>query len=305
MLKKKIVGLLILATSLVGCGGNSSEVSSELPSSELPSSVSSSSSSEASSLDPNIFVPTSDMTEAPAYSGSYYDGVDLNLEGEALRAALYARMRNGFVNVTYTTAWNAVKEMDQDNHNTNNVITIYARRSMSKSNTGSSGNVWNREHSFPQSKLEADANAGTANIASDVANLFAADAVMNTTRSNMSYGNVTKGNLYVADATGRVTVNRYYNGIFEPADIAKGELARATMYMITMYPNDCTLNENGSMATLLAWNLEFGPTVERDLQRQAGIFKYQKNRNPFIDHPELACKIWGNTSNAAKAACGL
>lgn len=307
MLNKKIIGLLILATTLVGCG-NSSEVSSETPSasSELPSSVSSSSSSEASSLDPSIYVPTSETTPAPAYTGNYYDSVNLELTGTDLKNALYARIRNGFTNITYSAAWNAVKEMDQDNHNSNNVITIYARRSMSKSQTGSSGNVWNREHSYPQSKLGKDASAGTANIASDVANLFAADAEMNSTRSNYSYNNVTFSRpTYLTDATGQKTDNKMYSGNFEPTDLAKGEIARANLYMMLMYPVDCTLNENGPIEALLEWNRDFGPNVERDLQRQAGIYKYQNNRNPFIDHPELACKIWGDTNKNTRTVCGI
>lgn len=305
MFNKKIVGLLILATSLVGCG-NSSEVSSETPSSsELPSSVSSSS-SEASSLDPSIYVPTSETTLATAYSGDYYSSVNLDLTGDALKNALYTRLWTGFTKVTYSTALNAVKEMDQDNHNTNNVITVYARRSMSKSQFGTSGNVWNREHSFPQSKLEATASAGTANIASDVANLFASDAEMNTTRSNYSYNKVTSSRAtYLTDATGQKNDNKMYGGNFEPTNLAKGEIARANMYMILMYPNACGANENGPIEVFLEWNLQFLPNVERDLQRQAGIVKYQNTRNPFIDHPDLACKIWGDTNTNTRKVCGI
>jgi hypothetical protein len=33
------------------------------------------------------------------------------------------------------------------------------------------------------------------------------------------------------------------------------------------------------------------------MNRNEVVFQYQKNRNPFIDHPEFANMIWGDLSN--------
>ena len=63
--------------------------------------------------------------------------------------------------------------------------------------------------------------------------------------------------------------------------------------MVVMYPERCGINENFDIVTMLQWNLEHPATVERDLQRQAGLEKYQNLRNPFIDHPEIGCRIFG------------
>ena len=70
----------------------------------------------------------------------------------------------------------------------------------------------------------------------------------------------------------------------------------------------------GKLSTLLAWNLQYAPDTSssaslalRVEQRRNDIIQNdsdgQGNRNPFIDHPEYACKIWGNTNDATRAAC--
>ena len=69
---------------------------------------------------------------------------------------------------------------------------------------------------------------------------------------------------------------------------------------------------------MLKWNLEYQPsnttfTGENDIARRAELNRNdviqndpqgQGNRNPFIDHPEYACRIWGNTNSKTKQICG-
>ena len=68
---------------------------------------------------------------------------------------------------------------------------------------------------------------------------------------------------------------------------------------------------------MLKWNLQYLPTDTSftggdDLARRTELNRNevierdsagQGNRNPFIDHPEYACKIWGNTNATTKAIC--
>ncbi len=69
----------------------------------------------------------------------------------------------------------------------------------------------------------------------------------------------------------------------------------------------------GKLSTLLEWNLAYLPgdgTLElrTELNRNNVIEKDkdgQGNRNPFIDHPEYACKIWGATNSETKRICGM
>jgi hypothetical protein len=48
---------------------------------------------------------------------------------------------------------------------------------------------------------------------------------------------------------------------------------------------------HGKLSTLLAWN-KADPVDSFEIRRNNVIYNYQKNRNPFIDHPESAEKIW-------------
>ena len=49
-----------------------------------------------------------------------------------------------------------------------------------------------------------------------------------------------------------------------------------------------------SVATmLLKWHRN-DPLSEKEILRNDAVYKYQKNRNPFVDHPELAEYIWGD-----------
>lgn len=60
----------------------------------------------------------------------------------------------------------------------------------------------------------------------------------------------------------------------------------------------------GKLSDLLKWNLKY-PVLEREKTRNTGAEGLQGNRNPFIDHPEYACKIWGNTNATTKQICGM
>ena len=76
-------------------------------------------------------------------------------------------------------------------------------------------------------------------------------------------------------------------------------------------------NSMGSLSEMLKWNLEYLPsdtsfTGANDLARRTELNRNeviqnnsagQGNRNPFIDHPEYACKIWGNTNSKTKEIC--
>ena len=46
------------------------------------------------------------------------------------------------------------------------------------------------------------------------------------------------------------------------------------------------------MSMLLEWH-ELDPVDEFEIQRNERCYSVQKNRNPFIDHPEFADMIWG------------
>lgn len=94
---------------------------------------------------------------------------------------------------------------------------------------------------------------------------------------------------------------------------SRGEAARITMYCMVATDQltleaghtDSSKTSNkkmGDLETILKWNLDIAVT-DREKNRNEGAEYLQGNRNPFIDHPEYACKIWGNTNSTTKSIC--
>ncbi|HOU26098.1 MAG TPA: endonuclease, partial [Candidatus Cloacimonas sp.] len=81
--------------------------------------------------------------------------------------------------------------------------------------------------------------------------------------------------------------------VFEPADEFKGNIARALLYFYTRYNGESLIQQNVNMLpTLLIWH-SFDPPDNAELTRNIGVYNYQNNRNPYVDHPEFVGKIWG------------
>lgn len=197
--------------------------------------------------------------------------------------------------LSYTPeVWTALKQLDEDPNNPDNIICIYTGRSIPKANqdTGSSGNnLWNREHAWPNSHgfKSKDYAAYT-----DIHHLFASEKNINNTRGDKDFNIVTNGN---QDEYG----NKWAGNFFEPRDEVKGDLARAMFYLVVRYddPNelDLELSETatssssnktgqlGILSVLLSWH-ELDPVSEREIKRNELVYEIQGNRNPFIDHPD-------------------
>lgn len=54
----------------------------------------------------------------------------------------------------------------------------------------------------------------------------------------------------------------------------------------------------GYVDILLKWNLQDKPD-NFEIHRNDLVYGYQHNRNPFIDHPEYACRIYSNIDSGA------
>jgi len=255
----------------------------------------------------------------PAYTGNFWNTIDFTLRGEELRQALADYMWSKFYvpgvldnRVTYKDAYDAIKVMDADPNKTGNVLSVYDLRS--HAHAGYNYGKWNREHVFPQSKLaDGDdslrASRDTKNISSDIANLFACDAALNEHKSNYSYiewnyaEDPERWFPYLSRNTAGQLVDAIVYYGYSPTPIVRGEIARAQLYMVLMYPDHCSISENFQIADMIRWDQEWPPTIERDGQRQKGIEQYQKIRNPFIDNRNLSCYIWGNTNRATRKLC--
>lgn len=285
---------LILMISLLVLGSCATPASDSTSLEETSNSTSGISISDGTSLITTSETPvtstpvTSTPTTSQEFNG-YYNSVNLEAEGTTLLNALKALVNSGFVSGSYSNAWNVAKIGDQDINNSNNIIQIYSRftRPKSEQNSGSGEDNWNREHVVTQSAMGC--NTSTNGPCTDYHNLWASDTKVNSTRGNNKFG-VVSGGTIVKDSKGRETPARLSGGIFDPNSEARGEVARATFYMIIKWNFSTSIN--GNFNTLLEWNRQYPPTAAREIKRNNAVYNAQHNRNPFIDYPELADAIW-------------
>lgn len=180
------------------------------------------------------------------------------------------------------------------------------------------GDCWNKEHSMPKSWFD-DASP----MASDLFHLYPTDGKVNGQRSNYPYGECAGGTTLSAPsgikALGRLgssTFAGYSGKVFEPDDEYKGDLARTYFYMAACYMhrnaswhsdmlagNNYPFFKPWAINLLLKWSRQ-DPVSERETKRNDAVASLQGNRNPFIDHPELAEYIWGDKQNEVWTANG-
>lgn len=171
-------------------------------------------------------------------------------------------------------------------------------------NYSGEGICYNREHSMPKSWFD-DAMP----MYTDLFHIYPTDGAVNGRRGNFPYGEVGNAT-WTSENGSKLGSCSYpgYNGtVFEPIDEYKGDLARTYLYMCTRYMDKSLDIENG--ATMLVesrfkpWALEMlirwheqDTVSKKEIDRNNAIYAIQKNRNPFIDHPELVGKIFGADS---------
>ena len=247
------------------------------------------------------------------YSGSYYDSIDFDAEG-GLNGALRQAITNlsvpkGF----YTYGSNGETHLstqlqyaDEDPTNSNNMIYFYTRNSVPKTNGTVDGTImWNREHVWCQSL--SSANWGKTEAGTDILHLRPTYESTNKSRNDSPYG--TTGHAVTKTYSG-MNFGWTGNNYFEPLDSTKGDVARIIMYLWTTYNGYKAynplniLNIIESYDTLLAWHTADKPDLLEGHRNDYSQTSRQKNRNPFVDHPELAWKIFGDSvSTSVKNAC--
>ena len=174
--------------------------------------------------------------------------------------------------------------------------------------TWGNGGAWQREHVWAASHLglpEGENGHGNSEKGpqSDLHNLRVACASTNNYHSNRYYDNED-----VPASSGKegyffpnVDTSDNLTGIHEYSGDYRGDTARICFYMVVRYgslnltddPDSSPDNSMGLLSTMLEWNRE-DPVDDFERQRNDRIYEYQGNRNPFIDHSELADAIWNN-----------
>lgn len=252
--------------------------------------------------DPDI---VGDHVPMPTKYNSYYSGLSSSPEKNTLKNVVSTHTKLG-----YSSLANIMTQTDRDwdlspsKSDTNPYMRlIYAGYNFNKSTAakrsdygGDSDDIWDKEHIWAKSHggFDNDAIPG-----SDLHHLRASDKPNNNNhRNSRNFGNVTGGSVgkdFNGYNSGKYSGSTS-SGIYEPLDHDKGDVARACFYMALVYPNNCKLVNSypgggtslGHLNTLLIWH-ELDPVDEFEMNRNNLIYdNYQRNRNPFIDHPEWA-----------------
>lgn len=237
----------------------------------------------------------------------YYDSVQ-GRSGNELRRVLHSIMAGHRV-VPYSTSSSpdtsdALMVLDEDPDDTNSVRLIYSRRAELKRTFGQTTG-WNREHLWPNSYgLDSVQPAH-----SDLHNLRGADATVNSARGNKFYdGGDTSDPGYRRPGHVEAPETSTDSDSWEPPNAEKGDIARALFYMDVRYEGDMgepdlvlteavaligsETNFMGRLRTLLRWHLA-DPVDDLERRRNDLVFeRYQRNRNPFVDHPEWVLLVF-------------
>ncbi|MDE6811041.1 MAG: endonuclease, partial [Muribaculaceae bacterium] len=252
-----------------------------------------------------IFVCASFLagTLPAAVPDGYYDSLS-GLSGAALRKAAKAVVRDHKVVSYGTDTWNAFKTTDT--HFVNGVNCWWDMYSYDDVSVASGHPGMNIEHSVANSWW-----GGSKNDAyKDLFHLNPSNSDANSRKSNYPLGEVGTQTW----SNGATTIGKPVSGqgggnnyVYEPCDEYKGDFARVFMYMFTVYDDinwDSSkgwMFDKGSADIFKPWAVELllkwhrqDPVSDKETARNEAIYGIQRNRNPYIDSPELAEHVWGN-----------
>ena len=249
------------------------------------------------------------LCASAAIPSGYYSGLE-GKSGVSLKRAVKAAAQYHTAISYGNGSWEVFLESDTriiggqrvwwDMYSSNNVAAPNA----------SSHSGMNIEHGVPNSWWGKTNN----NAYKDLFHLNPSDSEANSRKGNYPLGEIAQqtwsnGVTFVGHPTS--TTGDDASLVYEPADEYKGDFARAYFYMFTIYDDiawtsswDWMYNTSSDLLLrpwayemLLRWAKE-DPVSQKEIDRNEAIYKHQKNRNPFIDFPELAEYIWGSKKNS-------
>jgi endonuclease I/flagellar hook capping protein FlgD len=242
----------------------------------------------------------------------YYDAAT-SLRGSALLIALHNIIK---AHTALTYSFTATAFRNTDKRPDGNVWDVYSDVPGGNppyefafgplGSGGSEGIAYNREHSFPQSWFGGSALP----MYSDLWIIYPTDSKVNSERSNYPYGKVGTATWTSLNGSklGNCVSPGYSGPCFEPIDGYKGDLSRSQFYVATRYFNEDASWPGGaatSKSQLLPWAADQylqwstgDPVSWKERARNAAIYEYQHNRNPFVDHPEFVSAIYDSANVA-------
>ena len=255
----------------------------------------------------------------------YYDGT-AGLSGSALKTKLSSIISSGHQTKSYDALDDEYPNSDKDSYyeKDGTVLDIYSENPTETDpyvyqfgvkkcgNYKIEGDCYNKEHIFPQGYFNK-----ASPMVSDIHHIVPTDGKVNGMRSNFPFGNVGSSVSYTSKNGSKLGTSNsvnYSGKVFEPINEFKGDVARMIFYFATRYEaklKDFDANDiltNTSFPGIQSWELEVlkqwhtqDPVSQREIDRNNAAYTYQRNRNPFIDHPEYVDLIWGTTTPDTEA----
>lgn len=253
-----------------------------------------------------FIVVASGSSELSDEAKKYYSSIDFSLSGAELKTSLFNLITKHTV-VPYGNLASVYTDSDTyvgDDGKTY-LVDIYSNQKYTINNSGSSadaeGEGWNREHSVPQSWFNKQSP-----MVSDAFHIYPTDIRVNSMRGSYQYGEVAKATFTSSNGckVGSSATSGIEGPVFEVADEYKGDIARTYFYMVTAYEDKAgswknfsnsnySKLTNASLKLFMKW-AEEDPVSEREILRNNGIYKHQNNRNPYIDVPDLAERVFSS-----------
>ena len=236
---------------------------------------------------------------------TYYNGIGDSLTGDSLLSALRSLNSNrrkttvGYSSMG-TTPSGQFKYTDYDESSVkyDSNGQPYGTKLISFYSGNSATSGMNREHVWPNS------HGG---------NVIEADIHM--PRPTIEKENGSRGNSFYVE--GKCSSTAGWDPAMESfgKESYRGDSARIIFYCMLVdsrlslieADSHSTSNSNkdymmGRLSDLIKWNINY-PVLDREQRRNEGAEYLQGNRNPFIDHPEYACKIWGGANSTTQQLC--
>ncbi|WP_120404398.1 endonuclease [Halobacteriovorax sp. BALOs_7] len=263
-----------------------------------------------------LMILISGMTFATCDQSKFYSGLPTHLSGYEFKSKLSNLLTKTHRSLSYDDLHQAYTRSDRDKtyDGDNTILDMYSEnpngRDPYKFRAGqkkcgqyrNEGDCYNREHLFPQGLFGKRRPMKT-----DIFHVYPSDGKVNGMRSSYPFGEVGEARWISENGSklGRSKDPAYRRTVFEPIDEFKGDIARAMLYFAVRYEsripsfryNDMTDGSRDQtystwfLKTLLKWHKQ-DPVSEHERYRNDQACRYQKNRNPFIDHPEWALAIW-------------
>jgi len=262
----------------------------------------------------------------------YYDSVDMSSQAAmrvSLHNIIDDHTKIPYTSSS-TDTWNVLEVADEDPFNSGRILDLYQNRVFTKHGTGN--NDYNREHVWPKSfgfpddgssnypytdchhlfLCDIGYNGDRANYPFDVCSSGCSERVTDNYGGQGGGSGSYPGNSNWVSSAGL--------GHWETWIGRRGDVARAILYMDLRYEGgnhggtgysepdliitddldliaDSSSSSNLSVAymglksILLAWH-EQDPVDDVERAHNDGVYTYQGNRNPFVDHPEWVERLY-------------